>query len=119
MTEFKKVLDTTKARTTSSIAPLSRLLVVLVVAMMSLASFTTVLAQQIAKSSAQSHSVARVRAAFTVFPGESFRAPQPWVERTFNNLIYFNEIDKGGHFAAWEQPELLASEIRAAFRSLR
>ena len=60
-----------------------------------------------------------VRAAFTVFPGESFRAPQTWVERIFNNLIYFNEVDKGGHFAAWEQPELMASEIRAAFRSLR
>ena len=60
-----------------------------------------------------------VRAAFTVFPGESFRAPRTWVERTFNNFIYFNEVDKGGHFAAWEQPELMASEIRAAFRSLR
>lgn len=60
-----------------------------------------------------------VRAAFTVFPGESFRAPRTWVERTFNNLIYFNEVDKGGHFAAWEQPELMAFEIRAAFRSLR
>jgi hypothetical protein len=42
-----------------------------------------------------------------------------WVERTFRNLIYFNEVDKGGHFAAWEQPELLAAEVRAAFRSLR
>jgi pimeloyl-ACP methyl ester carboxylesterase len=60
-----------------------------------------------------------VRAAFTVFPGESFRAPRTWVERTFNNLIYFNEVDKGGHFAAWEQPELLAQEVRAAFKSLR
>jgi hypothetical protein len=42
-----------------------------------------------------------------------------WVERTFRNLIYFNEVDKGGHFAGWEQPELLAAEVRAAFRSLR
>jgi pimeloyl-ACP methyl ester carboxylesterase len=41
------------------------------------------------------------------------------VERTYTNLIYFNEVDKGGHFAAWEQPELFASEVRAAFRSLR
>jgi pimeloyl-ACP methyl ester carboxylesterase len=60
-----------------------------------------------------------VRAAFTVFPGESFRAPRTWVERTFSNLVYFNEVDKGGHFAAWEQPKLLAQEVRAAFKSLR
>ena len=60
-----------------------------------------------------------VPAAFTVFPGELWRAPRSWVERTYRNLIYFNEVDKGGHFAAWEQPELLAAEIRAAFRSLR
>ena len=60
-----------------------------------------------------------VRAAFTVFPGESYRAPRTWVERTFSNLIYFNEVDKGGHFAGWEQPELLAQEVRAAFKSLR
>jgi pimeloyl-ACP methyl ester carboxylesterase len=60
-----------------------------------------------------------VRAAFTVFPGETVRAPRSWVERTFSNLIYFNEVDKGGHFAGWEQPELLAAEVRAAFRSVR
>lgn len=60
-----------------------------------------------------------VPAAFTVFPGELWRAPRTWVERTYTNLIYFNEVDKGGHFAAWEQPELFASEVRAAFRSLR
>ncbi|HEY6806424.1 MAG TPA: epoxide hydrolase [Pyrinomonadaceae bacterium] len=60
-----------------------------------------------------------VSAAFTVFPGESFRAPKSWVEKTFSNLIYFNEVDKGGHFAGWEQPELLAAEVRAAFKSLR
>jgi hypothetical protein len=51
--------------------------------------------------------------------GELWRAPRSWVERTYTNLIYFNEVDKGGHFAAWEQPELFASEVRAAFRSLR
>ena len=62
---------------------------------------------------------ASVRAAFTVFPGETYRAPRTWVERAFPNLIYFNEVDKGGHYAAWEQPDLLAAEIRAAFRSLR
>ena len=60
-----------------------------------------------------------VPAAFTVFPGELWRAPRSWVEKTYSNLIYFNQVDKGGHFAAWEQPELFASEVRAAFRSLR
>jgi hypothetical protein len=58
-------------------------------------------------------------AAFTVFPDEIFRAPRSWVERTFTNLIYFNEVDIGGHFAAWEEPELFAAEVGAAFRSLR
>jgi len=57
--------------------------------------------------------------AFTVFPGEIFRAPRSWAERVYPNLIYFNEVDKGGHFAAWEEPELFADEMRAAFRSLR
>jgi len=56
---------------------------------------------------------------FTTFPGEIFRAPRSWVERGYPNLIYFHEADKGGHFAAWEEPELFATEIRAAFRSLR
>jgi pimeloyl-ACP methyl ester carboxylesterase len=56
---------------------------------------------------------------FTTFPGEIFRAPRSWVERSYPNLIHFNEVDKGGHFAAWEEPELFAGEIRAAFSSLR
>ncbi len=60
-----------------------------------------------------------IPAAVTVFPGEIYRAPRSWAERSYHNLIYFNEVDKGGHFAAWEQPELFATEIRAAFRSLR
>lgn len=55
----------------------------------------------------------------TVFPGEIYRAPRSWAERAYHNLIYFNEVNKGGHFAAWEVPELFAAEIRAAFRSLR
>ena len=54
---------------------------------------------------------------FTTFPGEIFRAPRSWVEKAYPNLIYFNEVDKGGHFAAWEEPELFATEIRAAFRT--
>jgi pimeloyl-ACP methyl ester carboxylesterase len=57
--------------------------------------------------------------AFTTFPGELFRAPRSWVEQAYPTLVYFNEVDMGGHFAAWEQPELFSTEIRAAFRSLR
>jgi pimeloyl-ACP methyl ester carboxylesterase len=57
--------------------------------------------------------------AVTVFPGEQYQAPRSWAEQAYPNLIYFNEVDKGGHFAAWEQPQLFASELRAAFRSLR
>jgi pimeloyl-ACP methyl ester carboxylesterase len=56
---------------------------------------------------------------FTTFPGEIFRSPRSWVEKSYPNVIYFNEAGKGGHFAAWEEPELFATEIRAAFRSLR
>jgi pimeloyl-ACP methyl ester carboxylesterase len=56
---------------------------------------------------------------FTTFPDEIFRAPRSWVELAYPTLTYFNEADKGGHFAAWEQPELFATEIRAAFRPLR
>jgi pimeloyl-ACP methyl ester carboxylesterase len=56
---------------------------------------------------------------FTTFPGEIFRAPRSWVEKSYPTLTYFNEVDKGGHFAAWEEPELFSEEIRAAFRPLR
>jgi pimeloyl-ACP methyl ester carboxylesterase len=58
-------------------------------------------------------------AAITVFPGELYQTPRSWAERAYHNLIYFNKVDKGGHFAAWEQPLLFTSEVRAAFRSLR
>ncbi len=57
--------------------------------------------------------------AVTVFPGEIYRAPRSWAERAYRHLSYFHEVDKGGHFAAWEQPELFAAELRAAFRPLR
>ena len=57
--------------------------------------------------------------AVSVFPGEQYQAPRSWAERAYPNLIYFNEVDRGGHFAAWEQPELFSREIRSAFRSLR
>jgi pimeloyl-ACP methyl ester carboxylesterase len=60
-----------------------------------------------------------IPAAITVFPGESFQAPRSWAERAYHKLIYFHQADRGGHFAAWEQPELFSAELRAAFRSLR
>jgi hypothetical protein len=52
---------------------------------------------------------------FTTFPGEIWRTPRSWVEASYPNVIYFNEVDKGGHFAAWEEPQLFSEEIRAAF----
>jgi pimeloyl-ACP methyl ester carboxylesterase len=57
--------------------------------------------------------------AVSVFPGEQYEAPRSWAEKAYPNLIYFNEVDKGGHFAAWEQPLLFSAEIRAPFRSFR
>jgi pimeloyl-ACP methyl ester carboxylesterase len=57
--------------------------------------------------------------AITVFPGEQYQAPRSWAEQAYPKLIYYNKVDKGGHFAAWEQPEIFSNEIRAAFRSLR
>jgi len=57
--------------------------------------------------------------AVSAFPDEVFQTPRSWAERAYSRLIYYNKLDKGGHFAAWEQPELFAQEIRAAFRSLR
>ena len=60
-----------------------------------------------------------VPVAITVFPEEVYRAPESWARRAFRNLVYFHEADRGGHFAAWEHPELFATELRAAFRSLR
>jgi pimeloyl-ACP methyl ester carboxylesterase len=58
-------------------------------------------------------------AAYTVFPDELFQAPRHWVKTAYHNLIYYNEAEKGGHFAAWEEPEIFAREMRAAFKSLR
>ena len=57
--------------------------------------------------------------AVTVFPAEIYPALRSWGEKAFANLIYWNEVDKGGHFAAWEQPELFSEEVRAAFKPLR
>jgi pimeloyl-ACP methyl ester carboxylesterase len=60
-----------------------------------------------------------VPAAVSVFPRELYQAPRSWTEQAYPNLIYFNEVDKGNHFAAWQEPNLLTTEVRAAFRSLR
>ena len=57
--------------------------------------------------------------AVSVFPGEQYEAPLSWTKRAYPNLIHYNKLDKGGHFAAWEEPQLFAAELRAAFRSLR
>jgi pimeloyl-ACP methyl ester carboxylesterase len=63
--------------------------------------------------------IPKVPVAVTVFPGEIYPAPRSWAEKSFGNLIHYNVVDRGGHFAAWEQPELFARELRAAFRPLR
>ena len=60
-----------------------------------------------------------VPAAVSVFPRELYQAPRSWTEQAYPNLIYFNELDRGNHFAAWQEPELFTTEVRAAFRSLR
>ena len=60
-----------------------------------------------------------VPAAVSAFPGENYLAPRSWTERAYHNLIYYNQPAKGGHFAAWEQPQIFAEEVRAGLRSLR
>ena len=60
-----------------------------------------------------------IPAAVTVFPGENYEAPRSWAERAYHKLIYYNKVDKGGHYAAWEQSQLFSQEVRAAFRPLR
>ena len=72
-----------------------------------------------ASASGQAPPEVSVPVGFTTFPGEIWRTPRSWVENSYPNVTYFNEVDKGGHFAAWEEPELFATEVRAAFRSLR
>ncbi|WP_404804886.1 epoxide hydrolase family protein [Metapseudomonas lalkuanensis] len=57
--------------------------------------------------------------AVTIFPGEVYKPPRHWAARLYTNLVYFNRVDKGGHFAAWEEPELFSAEVRAAFKSMR
>ena len=62
---------------------------------------------------------ATVPTAVSIFPHELYRAPRTWAEKAYPNLVYFNEVDRGNHFAAWQEPDLFTSEVRAAFRSLR
>jgi pimeloyl-ACP methyl ester carboxylesterase len=76
-------------------------------------------AQAAARAAGQAPPEVSVPVGFTTFPGEIFRAPRSWVEQSYPNLTYFNEVDKGGHFPAWEEPRLFSEEIRAAFGSLR
>lgn len=63
--------------------------------------------------------IIKVPVAVTIFPGEIYRAPRKWAEQNFHNLVYWNEVDKGGHFAAWEEPEIFTAELRAAFKGMR
>ena len=75
--------------------------------------------QSVLLSAAQKTAEISLPVAITVFPNEVYRAPETWARRAYRNLAYFHEVDRGGHFAAWEEPELLAAEVRAAFRPLR
>jgi pimeloyl-ACP methyl ester carboxylesterase len=76
-------------------------------------------AQAQARVAGQAPPEVKLPVGFTTFPGEIFQAPRSWVEKAYPSLTYFNEAGKGGHFAAWEEPEVFATEIRAAFKSLR
>jgi len=77
-------------------------------------------AQETARAAGQAPTPVSIPVGFTSFPGEIWKTPRSWVDRAYPNVVnYFNEVDRGGHFAAWEEPELFASEMRATFRSLR
>ena len=75
--------------------------------------------QAAARAAGQPRPQVKLPVGFTTFPGEIWRTPRSWAEKTYPSLTYFNEVGAGGHFAAWEEPELFATEIRAAFRPLR
>jgi pimeloyl-ACP methyl ester carboxylesterase len=77
------------------------------------------LGQATARAAGQAPPAVSLPVGFTSFPGEIWQTPRSWVENSYPNVAYYNEVDKGGHFAAWEEPELFTSEVRAAFRSLR
>jgi hypothetical protein len=61
----------------------------------------------------------KVPAAISVFPNELYQAPRSWAEQAYPKLIYFNEVDRGNHFAAWQEPDIFVNELRAAFETLR
>jgi pimeloyl-ACP methyl ester carboxylesterase len=75
--------------------------------------------QATARAAGQTPPPVKVPVGFTQFPGERVRTPRSWVEQAYPTLTYFNKVDKGGHFAAWEEPELFSAELRAAFSSVR
>src|SRR5215204_6467474 len=72
-----------------------------------------------ARGSGQAPPEVSLPVGFTTFPGEIWRTPRSWAENSYPNLVYFNEVDRGGHFAAWEEPQIFSEEMRAAFTSLR
>jgi pimeloyl-ACP methyl ester carboxylesterase len=76
-------------------------------------------AQAAAAAAGQATPDVSLPVAFTTFPGEIFAAPRSWVEKAYPSLVYFNEVDRGGHFAAWEEPQLFSEELRAAFKTIR
>src|SRR5436189_575346 len=76
-------------------------------------------AAAVATAAGQARPEVSLPVGFTTFPGELWRTPRSWVEQSYPNVAYFHEVDRGGHFAAWEEPELFATEMRAAFGSLR
>jgi len=75
--------------------------------------------RNVTSAAAQKTAEISLPVAITVFPEDVYRPPETWARRAYRNLIYFHEVKKGGHFAAWEEPELFSAELRAAFRSLR
>jgi pimeloyl-ACP methyl ester carboxylesterase len=76
-------------------------------------------AQAMARAAGQTPPEVEIPVGFTSFPGEIWRSPRSWVEKGYPNVTYFNDVDRGGHFAAWEEPELFGQELRAAFKTLR
>ena len=76
-------------------------------------------AQAVAVAAGQAPPAVTIPVGFTTFPGEIVPAPRSWAEKVYPSLVYFNEVDRGGHFAAWEEPQLFSEEMRAAFSSLR
>jgi pimeloyl-ACP methyl ester carboxylesterase len=75
--------------------------------------------QAAARAAGQAPPPVSIPVGFTTFPGEIVATPRSWVELAYPTLVYYNKVDKGGHFAAWEEPQLFSEEVRAAFRTVR